>query len=52
MLALVLESIIKIAAVLGVVLLSVAYTVLLERRVSAWIQDRVGPNRVGPWGLL
>ena len=42
----------KIAAVLGVMLTIVAYTVLLERWVCAWMQDRIGPNRVGPWGLL
>jgi NADH-quinone oxidoreductase subunit H len=43
---------VKIAAVLGVMLTIVAYTVLVERWVCAWIQDRIGPNRVGPWGLL
>ncbi|MEI6084090.1 MAG: NADH-quinone oxidoreductase subunit NuoH [Verrucomicrobiota bacterium] len=44
--------VIKIATVIGVVLGIVAYTVMAERWVSAWIQDRVGPNRVGPFGLL
>jgi NADH-quinone oxidoreductase subunit H len=43
---------VKIAAVLGALLTAVAYTVLLERWVCAWIQDRWGPNRVGPFGLL
>jgi NADH-quinone oxidoreductase subunit H len=43
---------VKIAAMLGVMLTVVAYTVLLERRVCAWMQDRIGPNRVGPLGLL
>lgn len=36
----------------NVVLMIVAYTVLAERKVLGWIQGRIGPNRVGPWGLL
>ena len=42
----------KIAVVLGVLLSVVAYTVLVERRVAAAIQNRIGPNRVGWNGLL
>lgn len=48
----VVEALIKIGIVLFVVLTAVSYLVLLERWVSAWIQDRIGPNRVGPFGLL
>ena len=40
---------IKVVLVLHVFLIGAAYVVLLERKVSAWIQNRVGPNRVG-WG--
>ncbi len=43
---------IKITTVVAVVLVSVALTILAERRVSGFIQDRLGPNRVGPQGLL
>jgi NADH-quinone oxidoreductase subunit H len=43
---------IKSAVVLGGVLTAFAYTTLLERRLLARFQLRVGPNRVGPWGLL
>ena len=42
----VLWTIVKIAGVIGVLLTMVAYSVLVERKVSAFIQDRVGPNRV------
>jgi NADH-quinone oxidoreductase subunit H len=41
-------SLIKIAIVVGVVQGLVAYSVLAERKISAWIQDREGPNRTAP----
>ena len=47
-----LEWIIKISVVLFVLLTTVAYLSFIERKVAGWIQLRVGPNRVGPWGLL
>jgi NADH-quinone oxidoreductase subunit H len=45
-------TIITIAVVMGVMQGTCAYLVLLERKVAAWVQDRIGPNRVGPFGLL
>ena len=45
-------SIIVILAMLHLILIGAAYLILLERKVCAWVQDRVGPNRVGPAGLL
>ena len=43
---------IKIAVVLVITLTAVAYTVLLERKVLGRMQNRWGPSRVGPFGLL
>jgi NADH-quinone oxidoreductase subunit H len=48
----VLLSILKVAVVTGILLTTVAYTVLLERKVVGRIQNRWGPSRVGPFGLL
>ena len=45
-------SIIKIAIVLVITLTAVAYTVLLERKLLGRMQNRWGPSRTGPFGLL
>jgi NADH-quinone oxidoreductase subunit H len=51
-LAFFLWSLLKVAVVTVVMLLGVAYTVLLERKLVGRIQNRWGPSRVGPFGLL
>src|SRR4030065_428430 len=42
----------KIVAILVPLMLSVAYLTFWERKIIGWMQVRIGPNRVGPWGLL
>jgi NADH-quinone oxidoreductase subunit H len=47
-----LVTLITIAVAVGAIQAACAYLVLAERKVSARMQDRIGPNRVGPFGLL
>ena len=52
MLNTVIVSLLKIAVLLNAVLVAVTFLVLMERKVIAWAQSRLGPMRVGPHGIL
>ncbi len=47
-----LEKLILIAIIITVSLVVAMYSTYGERKVAAWMQDRVGPNRAGPFGIL
>jgi NADH-quinone oxidoreductase subunit H len=48
----VIALVVKVLIFIVAILTFVAYLTLIERKVLGWIQVRIGPNRVGPWGLL
>ncbi len=45
-------SVIRLLAIFTALLVGVAMLTLVERKLAGWFQNRPGPNRVGPWGLL
>lgn len=45
-------SVVKVVAVFSILMGVIGYATLAERRIAAFIQNRLGPNRVGPSGLL
>jgi len=48
----ILVPLLKAAVLINAILVSVTFLVLMERKVIAWAQSRLGPMRAGPYGVL
>lgn len=49
---LIIEKLILVAVIFSISLLIAMYATYFERKVAAWFQDRIGPDRAGPFGIL